>query len=107
MEGGKTAAENHLTVANVLSLGMEVLFHACEVSPGTSIPWLANGVWRPDVHYHPKPIPYKKINKEKVAVFKKVAETCSILVSVSCSESSLQPTEVLSVDTAKINEVGD
>jgi len=81
LEGSKTAAQSKLTVANVLALDMEVCFHACEISPGSSVPWLANGVWRPDTDTHPKPVPHSKISKEKVAVFMKVAESCSVLVS--------------------------
>jgi len=85
LEGGKTAAQSKLTVSNVLALDMEVCFHACEMSPGSSVPWLANGVWRPDVTSHPKPVPYSRVTKEKVAVFMKVAESCALLVTAGVS----------------------
>eukprot|EP00092_Neocalanus_flemingeri_P031428 GFUD01034134.1.p1 GENE.GFUD01034134.1~~GFUD01034134.1.p1 ORF type:complete len:720 (+),score=233.20 GFUD01034134.1:76-2160(+) len=96
LEGGKTAAQGELTVANVLALDMEVCFHACEISPGSSVPWLANGVWRPDISSQPKPVPHSKITKEKLAVFKKVSESCEVLLSgvlVAASGSGQQSEE--------------
>merc|ERR1719186_2508665 len=99
-EGGRTAAQSKLTIANVLAPDMEVCFHACEISPGSSVPWLANGVWRPDTATYSKPVPHSKISKEKVSVFKKVAETCSVLVSSAMVPSASSAETVMNENSS-------
>merc|ERR1719318_574659 len=105
LEGGRTAAQSKLTVANVLDLDMEVCFHACEISPGSFVPWLATGVWRPEKASQPKPVAYSKITKEKIAVFKKVAETCSVLVAGDSAFKAEQLNEVEIIETEKVEGV--
>jgi len=81
LEGGRTAAQSKLTVGNVLEVNMEVYFHACEISPGCAVPWLATGVWRPEITSQPRPVPRNRITKEKVKVFKTVGESCKVLIT--------------------------
>jgi len=81
---GKTAASSKLTVSNVLSVDMEVNFHACRLLPPSSpVPWLATGIWRHSAHLASSPAPVlpSSITREKVSVFRKVAETCAVFVS--------------------------
>merc|ERR1719369_1357486 len=80
LEGGKSAAQSNTSVADVLEAGMSVYFHACEILPDCPVSWLATGVWCHQKTSQPKPVPYNKITKEKKIVFKKVAETCKVLV---------------------------
>ena len=56
-------------------------FHACSLAPSGPVPWLATGVWRPCLPSPPLPVPPARISRDKVAVFHKVAATCSLLVS--------------------------
>merc|ERR1712179_588911 len=80
LEGGKSAAQSNKSVVDVLELGTSVYFHACEILPDCSVSWLATGVWCHEKTSQPMPVPYNKITKEKKIVFKKVAETCKVLV---------------------------
>jgi len=105
LEGGRTAAQSKLTVANVLDLDMEVCFHACEISPGSPVPWLATGVWRQEKASQPKPVAYAKITKEKISVFKKVAETCSVLVSADHLVSKAKQSDELEIVEIENTEV--
>ena len=103
LEGGRTAAQSKLTVGNVLEVNMEVYFNACEISPGCAVPWLATGVWRPEIASQPRPVPRNRITKEKVKVFKTVGESCKVLITrrvVPDSEKvSDAISEVTQVDT--------
>ena len=78
----KTAAEGKVTLSSVLSAGEEVVFHGCEVLPRSCVPWLATAVWRPGpgLEQPPQPVPYQDISPDKLAVFEKVAETCSMIL---------------------------
>ena len=58
-----------------------MFFNACKVQTDSCVPWLANGVWKPSLLNTPEPVPYDEISKEKLAVFQKVADTCSVMIS--------------------------
>jgi len=88
LEGGKSAAQSNKSVGEVLELGMSVYFHACEILPDCPVSWLATGVWCHEKTSQPMPVPYNKITKEKKIVFKKVAETCKVLVEKSHQAST-------------------
>ena len=82
IENDETAAQGRLTVGNVLSLDMEVNFNACELQPGKAVPWLATAVWRTDgpVDKFPPVVDLQDVKEEKVELYKKMAETCEVLV---------------------------
>ena len=82
IENDETAAQGKLTVGNVLSLDMEVSFNACELQPLKAVPWLATAVWRTDgsVDKLPLVVEPQNIKEGKVEVYKKMAETCEVLV---------------------------
>ena len=59
----------------------QVCFNACELQPGKEVPWLATGVWRSgDSLVPPPPVEPANIVPDKVVVYRKVADTCSVLV---------------------------
>ena len=68
---------------------------------------LATGVWRPEKASQPKPVAYGKITKEKISVFKKVAETCSVLVSGDLVSKAKQSDEVEIVEMENTEEGSD
>ena len=81
----KTAACCKLTVSNIVAEDMEVKFHACKL-PGAgqyNIPWLATGVWKETSSRVESPpvISPQAITKDKIEVFRKVAEGCALFVS--------------------------
>ena len=80
LESSKTAAKKKVTIDQIFSNGSDLMFNACEICPASCVPWLANGVWRPDLENPPEPVPYDDISKEKLAVFEKVADTCSLML---------------------------
>merc|ERR1719481_868439 len=88
LEGGKSAAQSNKSVADIVELDMSVYFHACQILPDCPVSWLATGVWTHEKVNQPKPVAFKKITKEKLHVFKKVAETCKVLVMEDESESA-------------------
>ena len=61
---------------------LQVCFNACELQPDKEVPWLATGVWRTDgtVQNPPALVEPQNIVSDKVEVYRKVAETCSVLV---------------------------
>ena len=77
----KTAAKRKVTIDKVLTDGEELVFNACKVQTTSRVPWLANGVWKPSLENTPEPVPYEEISKEKLAVFEKVADTCSVMIA--------------------------
>ena len=89
LDNKKTAAKRKVTIDKVLTDGEELLFNACKVQTSSCVPWLANGVWKPNLTHTPDPVPYDEISKEKLAVFQKVADTCSVMIATwSASGSS-------------------
>merc|ERR1719369_410329 len=104
LEGGKSAAQSKKTVADVLKLDMEIYFHACEILPDSPVSWLATGVWRHESGSQPKPVAYRKITKEKISVFKKVAETCKVLV---VSDSDVSTSEPVGIQSPEMSNVDD
>ena len=81
---GKTAAMLKLSVDRVVTKGQQISFNAYEISPRSSVPWLANGVWRSSLKTPPRPVLFTDISKEKISVFEKVSETCaSVLPSLT------------------------
>merc|ERR1719186_1902917 len=102
IENDETAAQGKLTVGNVLSLDMEVSFNACELQPLKAVPWLATAVWRTDgsVDKLPLVVEPQNIKEEKVKVYKKMAETCEVLVF-----NLLKPVGAAREDTNKEDEV--
>ena len=76
----KTAAKRKVTIDKVLTDGEELVFNACKIETKFSVPWLANGVWKPGLELTPEPVSFSDISKEKLAVFEKVAETCSVMI---------------------------
>ena len=87
----KEAAQLKLKVREVVEVDFSVNFHACEISPGSIVPWLATGIWRSETTNIPKPVPFCNISKEKLSVFKKVASACCTFLadevaSISTSE---------------------
>ena len=84
---GKTAAMMKLSVDRVVTKGQQISFNAYEISPSSSVPWLANGVWRSSLKTPPRPVLFTDISKEKISVFEKVSETCaSVLPSLTFEE---------------------
>ena len=81
LDNKKTAAKRKVTIDKVLTDGEELFFNACKVQTTSCVPWLANGVWKPSLLNTPEPVPYDEISKEKLAVFQKVADTCSVMIS--------------------------
>ena len=87
---GRTASMLKLSVDRVLSKGQEICFNAYEMVPGSSVPWLANGVWRPNLKSPPKPVSFSDISKEKISVFEKVSETCASVLSLASGEDGAE-----------------
>ena len=81
LENKKTAAKRKVTIDKVLTDGEDLVFNACKVQTMSCVPWLANGVWKPSLVNTPDPVPYAEISKEKLAVFEKVADTCSVMIA--------------------------
>ena len=81
LENKKTAAKRKVTIDKVLTDGEDLVFNACKVQTMSCVPWLANGVWKPSLVNTPEPVPYDEISKEKLAVFEKVADTCSVMIA--------------------------
>jgi len=89
LDRSRTAAKKRVTIDQVFSSGSDLMFNACEICPTSCVPWLANGVWRPGLENPPEPVPYEDISKEKIAVFEKVADTCSLMLpSLESSEAN-------------------
>ena len=65
VEENKSAAQLKLKVREVIEVDCSVNFHACEISPGSKVPWLATGIWRSETTKIPKPVPFCNISKEK------------------------------------------
>ena len=76
---GKEELKNS-TIDQHLTIGETTYFNAYEFCPDNTVSWLANGVWKQEVSTTPDPIPVSQISKEKIVVFEKVAETCSIMI---------------------------
>jgi len=81
LENNKSAALSNISVQDVLTTDMEVFFHACELSPGSAVPWLATAVWLTTSSFSPDPVPRSRINREKIDVFLKVTESCKSMVN--------------------------
>ena len=83
----RPAAMKNITVDKFLVSGETLRFNAYEVCPSNMVAWLANGVWKESCATVPDPVPFNKISKDKIAVFSKVAETCSVLIGKETSEA--------------------
>merc|ERR1712042_16145 len=109
LEGGKSAAQSNKSVADIVELDMSVYFHACRILPDCPVSWLATGVWIHEKVNQPKPVAFRKITKEKLHVFKKVAETCKVLVMEDESEATdnldqENKSDCNTVDSSQTNE---
>jgi len=98
VEENKSAAQLKLKVREIVEVDFTVNFHACEISPGSIVPWLATGIWRSEITNIPKPVPFCNISKEKLSVFKKVASACCTFLadevaSISTSEVAIREVE--------------
>ena len=91
LDNKKTAAKRKVTIDKVLADGEDLFFNACRVQTSSCVPWLANGVWKPNLMHIPDPVPYDEISKEKLAVFQKVADTCSIMIASWSASGSSDP----------------
>jgi len=104
----RPAAMKNITVDKFLVSGETLRFNAYEVCPSNMVAWLANGVWKESCATVPVPVPFNKISKDKIAVFSKVAETCSVLIGKETSElehESTQAEEILELEVTDLEVI--